>query len=56
MAGFTDFQIFSFLLYFWTENGWKFAWEVFKKLPGERSSVLIEYDPEANHGDLIHDR
>ena len=30
------------------------AWEVSKKLPGGRSSVLTEYEPEASHGDPIH--
>ena len=34
-------------MFFW-------AREVSKKLPGGRSSVLTEYEPEASHGDPIH--
>ncbi len=46
-------MIIGLLGLFWAENGTGGAREVFKKLPGCRSSVLTEYERVGSHGDLI---
>ncbi len=44
---------FCFFFDFWSENGLRRAREVFKKVPGGRSSVLTEYEPVGSHGDPV---
>ncbi len=49
-----DFHIVDNLGDLGAENGLRRAREVFKKVPGGRSSVLTEYEPVGSHGDPVY--